>query len=95
MNYRRERLLKNKDTISEIWDNIKQPKIHTIGVSENGEEEGEPEKVFEKMITKIFNVSKSDEIYINKHNNPQAEKNMEEIKLKHIIIELYPKSDKE
>ena len=45
---------KNKDSISSLWDNLKQSNIHIIGVPEGEEKEQEIENLFEKIKKENF-----------------------------------------
>ena len=50
---------RNKDSLRDLWDNIKRTNIHIIGVPEREERKKGPEKIFEKIIAKNFpNVGK-------------------------------------
>lgn len=46
--------MKKNEYISDLWDNIIQPKVRVIEVSEGGKSEDEKEKYFERIIVKIF-----------------------------------------
>ena len=45
---------RNKDSLRDLWDNIKCNNIHIIGVPKGGEREKGPEKIFEEIIVKNF-----------------------------------------
>ena len=51
-NIKKKELKKNKDSLRDLWNNIKHTNIHIIGVSE-GEEKGS-EKIFEEIIAENF-----------------------------------------
>ena len=50
----RKRILKNKNSLRELWENIKHTNIPIIGVPEGEEREKGAENVFEEIITKNF-----------------------------------------
>ena len=41
---------KDEDSLRDLWDNIEYMNIHIIGVSERGEREKGPKKIFEEII---------------------------------------------
>ena len=43
-----------KDSLRDLWDNIKHTNIHIIGVPEGEEREKEPKKIFEEIIVEKF-----------------------------------------
>ena len=43
-----KRMLRDKDCLGDLWDNIKGTNIHTIGMPEGEEREKVPEKIFER-----------------------------------------------
>ena len=45
---------RNKDSLRDLWDNIKCNNIRAIGVPEGEEREKGPEKIFEEIIVKNF-----------------------------------------
>ena len=49
-----KRMKRNEHSLREVWDNIKHPTIHIIGVLEGEEKEKGPEKIFEEIIDKNF-----------------------------------------
>ena len=51
-----KRTLKNEDNIRDLWDNVKHPKIQTIGVSEEEDKKKGHEKILEDII--VDNVPK-------------------------------------
>ena len=44
---------KNKDSLRDLWDNIKHTNIHIIGIPE-GKERKDPRKLFEEIIAENF-----------------------------------------
>ena len=51
---REKRLKRNKESLRELWDNVKCTNIHIIGVPEREEREKETEKIFQEIIAKNF-----------------------------------------
>ena len=49
---KKKRMNRNKDTLRDLWNNIKHTNIHIIGVPEGEEREKGPEKIFEEIIAK-------------------------------------------
>ena len=49
-----ERMKRNKDSLRDLWDNIKHINIRIIGVPEGEEREKGPEKIFEELIAENF-----------------------------------------
>uniref|UniRef100_A0A8D1VVV9 L1 transposable element RRM domain-containing protein n=1 Tax=Sus scrofa TaxID=9823 RepID=A0A8D1VVV9_PIG len=47
---RAKRLKRNRESLRELWDNIKHTTIHIIGVPEGEEREKETEKIFQEII---------------------------------------------
>ena len=45
---------KKKDSLRDIWDNIKYTNIHIIWVPEGEERENRPEKIFKEIIAENF-----------------------------------------
>ena len=66
-NIKKKELKKNKDSLRDLWNNIKHTNIHIIGVSE-GEEKGS-EKIFEEIIAENF--SNMEKEVINKVQETQ------------------------
>ena len=52
MEHIKEKMNRNKDTLRDLWNNIKHTNIHIIGVPEGEEREKGPEKIFEEIIAK-------------------------------------------
>ena len=49
-----KRMKRNKDSLRDVWDNIKRNNIHIIGVPEGEEREKGPKKIFEEIIVENF-----------------------------------------
>ena len=47
---------RNKDSLIDLWDNIKCTNIHIRGIPEGKEREKRPEKIFEEIIADSFPV---------------------------------------
>ena len=45
---------RNKDSLRDLWDNIKCTNIRSIGIPEGEEKEKGPEKIFEDIIAENF-----------------------------------------
>ena len=50
----KNKIKRNEDSITDIWDNIKHTNIRIIEVPEGGEREKGPEKIFEEIIAENF-----------------------------------------
>ena len=56
---REKRPKRNKDSLRELWDNIKCTSIRIIGMSEGEEREKRPEEIFEEIIAEnVVNMGK-------------------------------------
>ena len=52
---REERVKRNKQNLQEIWDYVKRPNLHLIGVPENdGENESKPKNTLQDIIQENF-----------------------------------------
>ena len=49
-----KRMKRNKNSLRDVWDNIKCTNIHIIGDPEGEESEKGPEKIFEEIIAENF-----------------------------------------
>ena len=49
-----EKRMKKKDSLQDLWDNIKHTNMFIIGVPEGEERERESEKIFEDVIAENF-----------------------------------------
>ena len=68
-----KRMKRNEDSLRDLWDNIKYPNIHIIGVPE-GEEKG-PEKLFEEIIAQnIPNMRKETHLSPGSAQSPMQDK---------------------
>ena len=56
-----------KDSLRDLWDNIKHTDICTIGVPEREEREKRPEKIFEEVIAKKFSNMGKEIVKSRKH----------------------------
>ena len=78
---------RNKDSLRDLCDNVKCPKIHIIGVSEGEEREKEHEKVFEEIIAKNFpNMGKEALTQIQEVQRVPYRLNPRSNMLRHIVI---------
>ena len=57
---------KNESNIRDLWDNIKQANLHTIGIPEGEEKEKGIENIFEEIITGNFPNLKDTDFKIQK-----------------------------
>jgi len=74
-----KRMKKNKDSLRDLWDNIKHTNIHIIGVPEGEEREKGPEKIFEnKTAEKFRNMGKEIVIQVQEAQSPRQDKPKEE-----------------
>lgn len=53
MKQRGKKRQKQKHSISELWDNFKQPNVYVIGIPE---ERAEGETIFEEIMAQIFQI---------------------------------------
>ena len=58
---------KKKDSLRDLWDNIKHMDICTIGVPETEEREKGPEEIFEEVIAKKFSNMGKEIVKSRKH----------------------------
>ena len=58
---------KKKDSLRDLWDNIKYMDICTIGVPETAEREKGPEEIFEEVIAKKFSNMGKEIVKSRKH----------------------------
>ena len=49
-----KRIIRNEDSLRDLWDNIKHNNIRIIRVQEGEEREKGPEKIFEEIIVENF-----------------------------------------
>ena len=49
-----KRMKRNEDSLRDLCDNIKHANIRIIGISEGGEREKGPEKIFEEILAENF-----------------------------------------
>ena len=49
-----KRIKRSKDSLRDLWDNVKHTKNRIIGVPEEEEEKKGTEKIFEEIIVEIF-----------------------------------------
>ena len=63
-----KRMKTNKDSLRDIWDNIKCTNIRIIGVPEEEEKKKGTEKIFEEMIVENFpNMGKEIATQVHEH----------------------------
>ena len=67
-----QRIQKNEDSISRLWDNFRHSNIHSIGVQEGEEKEQEIGNLFEKtMKEKLRNLVKEKDMQVQKAQSPK------------------------
>ena len=85
---------RNKDSLRELWDNIKCTNIRIIGVSEE-ERENNPEKIFEEIIAENFpNIGKEIVSQVQQAQRDPGRINPRRNTPRHILIKLTKIKDK-
>ena len=85
---------RNKDSLRELWNNIKCTNIRIIGVSEE-ERENNPEKIFEEIIAENFpNIGKEIVSQVQQAQRDPGRINPRRNTPRHIIIKLTKIKDK-
>ena len=91
-----KRLKRIEDSLKELWDNVKHPKIRIIGVPEGEERDKGPEKIFEEIIAENFpNMGKESLTQIQEAQQIPYKINPRRNTLRHILIKLTKIKDKE
>ena len=68
-----------RNSLRDLWNNIKCMNIHIIGVPEGGEREKGPEKIFEEIINENFpNMGKEIINQVQEAHSPRQDKVKEE-----------------
>ena len=82
---REKKLKRNKESLRELWDNVKCTNIHIIGVLEGEEREKGTEKIFQEIIDENFpNMERNHSLKSRKHNRYHKNKPKEEYTETHI-----------
>ena len=85
---------RNKDSLRELWNNIKCTNIRIIGVSEE-ERENNPEKIFEEIIAENFpNIGKEIVSQVQQAQRDPGRINPRRNTPRHILIKLTKIKDK-
>ena len=91
-----KRMKRNKDSLRDLWENIKCKNIRIIGVPEGEEREKGPEKIFEEIIVENFpNVGKEISTQVQEVQRVPYRINPRRNMLRHIVIKLAKIKDKE
>ena len=89
-------MIRNEDSLRELWDNIKHNNIHIIGVPEGEEREKGPKKIFEEIIVENFpNMGKEIAIQAQEAQRVPGRINPWRNTSRHIVIKLTKIKDKE
>ena len=87
---------RNKDSLRDLWDNIKCKNIHSIGVPEGDEREKGPEKIYEEIIVENFpNMGKEIATQVQEAQRVPGRINPRRNMLRHTVIKLTKIKDKE
>ena len=85
-----------KDSLRDLWDNIKCNNIHIIGVPKGEEREKGPEKIFEEIIVENFpNMGKEIATQVQEVQQVPYRINPRKNTARHIVIKLAKIKDKE
>ena len=91
-----KRVKRNKDSLRELWDNIKHTNIHIIGVPEGEKREKGPEKIFEDIIAENFpNMGKETVTQVQEAQRVPGSINPRRNTQRHTVIKLTKIKDKE
>ena len=91
-----KRMKRNKDSLRDLWDNIKYNNIRIIGVPEGEEREKGPEKIFEEIIVENFpNMGKEIATQAQEAQRVPYRINPRRNMPSHIVIKLAKIKDKE
>ena len=91
-----QRMQGNKDSLRDLWDNIKCNNIHIIGVPEGEEREKGPEKISEEIIVENFpDMGKEIATQVQEAQTVPGRINPRRNMLRHIVIKLTKIKDKE
>ena len=91
-----KRVKRNKDSLRELWDNIKHTNIHIIGVPEGEEREKGPEKIFEEIVAENFpNMGKETVTQVQEAQRVPGSINPRRNTQRHTVIKLTKIKDKE
>ena len=84
-----KRMKRNKDSLRDVWDNIKHNKIYIIGVPEGEEREKGTKKILEEIIVENFcNMGKEIAIQLQEGQRVPSRINPRQNMLRHIVIKL-------
>ena len=91
-----KRMKRNKDSLRNLWDNIKHNKVRIIWVTEGEEREKGPEKIFEEIIVENFpNMGKEIATQVQEAQRVPYRINPRRNTPRHIVIKLTKIKDKE
>ena len=91
-----KRMKRNKDSLRDLWENIKCNNIRIIGVPEGEEREKVPKKIFEEIIVENFlNTGKEIATQVQEVQRIPYRINSRRNMLRHIVIKLAKIKDKE
>ena len=91
-----KRMKKYKDSLKDLWDNIKRTNIHITGVPEGEKREKGPEKIFEEIIVEnIPNKGKEIATQVQESQRVPGRINPRRNTPRHIVIKLANIKDKE
>ena len=87
---------RNKESLRELWDNVKHTNIHILGVSEGEEREKETEKIFQEITAETFpHMGKESFTQIPEAPQIPYKINSRKNTPRHILIKLTKIKDKE
>ena len=87
---------RNKDSLRDLWDNIKCTNIHIRGIPEGKEREKRPEKIFEEIIADSFPVMGKEIVnQVQEAQRVSGRINPRRNTLRHIVIKLTKIKDRD
>ena len=86
---------KHESNLRDLWDNIKRPNLHIIGIPEGAEKEKGIEKIFEEIMSENFPNLKESDIKIQDAQRAPNKLNPNRPTPRHIILKMARIKDKE
>ena len=79
----KKKRFKNKDSLRDLWNNVKHTRVHIIRVPEREEREKGAENIFEDIIAENFpKVEKKIDIQVQENSNPNRSTS------RHIVVKM-------
>ena len=84
-----KRMKRNKDSLRDLWDNIKHTKICIVGFPDGEEREKGPKKIFDKIIAENFpNMGKEIVNQVQEAQRVSVRINPRRNTLRHVVIKV-------